>query len=98
MGNVIKKAAIGATVGAALSVATQGILAWIGFGKAGVTALSLAAKAQTANVAAGSLFSVAQSYGATIFFLSLPVLATTAIIGGITVPIVAYLSKKKIYS
>lgn len=90
-----KYAAAGAGVGAATAGAASLGLSAVGFTSAGVAAGSFAAGMQTATVAAGSAFAVAQSVGATgvLLTVGLPVAIAVGAIGGISYFAYNYLSE-----
>lgn len=95
-----KGAGIGAVIGTGVTGAASGALSAAGFSSGGVVAGSLAAGTQAGigNVAAGSLFAVLQSVGATgVIVAALPYVAIGgAIIGGAVGGYSRFKSKKKI--
>merc|ERR1712047_43423 len=79
------KAIVGGIVGAALCIGAAVCLAAFGFTTAGIVAGSFAASIQGASVAAGSMFAIAQSVGATgaLYAASMKGAAVGAAVGGV---------------
>lgn len=91
----LKFAGIGATIGAGLTAAAQGLLSIIGFTSSGIAAGSFAAGVQGAAVASGSLFSILQSVGAGATLLSTTVMAPMAAVGAAVGTLFLFLRKRK---